>query len=229
MKQNNDSNSPKHAAKVIATATAEMLGNQTPHLPPATIPAIPSEGNNGAIIDFSALRLPTNYGETLGVKKMIVRVPINVPNKAEFFRAHPDEAWRYPALIYEYKEESESYLFTQPMAAALPGLVRPVVLHTCIDRRNNPFFLPVPLPNEDGIRNSWHESRMQALLLAETQWVRMIANKPVGGYDVLVARAPLPEPEWPDITLNGLLNIAFNNRIISDPSHPIVRKLMGEV
>lgn len=228
MKQSNNSNSAKQAEKVIAAAIAEMAGNQAPHSSTEAFPLAPSADSTRRI-DFAALRLPTNYGETLGVKKVIMRVPVKVPGKSEFFRAHPEEAWRYPALLYDYKEESESYLFTQSMAAGLPGLVRPVVLHTCIDRQNNPFFLPVPLPNEEGIRNPWHESRLQALQVAETNWVRIVANKPINGYDVLVARAELPEPEWPDITLDGLLNIAFNNRIISDPSHPIVRKLMGEV
>lgn len=179
-------------------------------------------------IDFAALRLPTNYGDTLGVKKMLLRVPVKNPNKAEFFRAHADEAMRYPALVYENKEESETYLLTPEMGAILPGLARAVILHTCIDRQNNPFFVSVPLPNEDGVRNSWHESRAQALTVAETQWVRMVANKAVGGYDVLVARAPLPAPEWPDSTLDELLKIAFRNHIISDPGHPLIRKLLGD-
>lgn len=187
----------------------------------------PSQSASTPGFDFSALRLPTNYGESLGVKKMILRVPVKKPNKAEFFRIHSDPAFRFPGLILEMKEDNETFLLTPEMGDALPGLSRPVQIHTAVDRQGNVFLIPVPLPNEEGIRNPWHESLAQAVAMAENQWIRIVANKSVGGYDVLVAQASLPEPIWPDLGLEDLLKIAFRDRIISTPDHPVVQRLLG--
>ena len=49
------------------------------------------------------------------------------------------------------------------VAQEMGGLVRPVQLRAAIDRQNNVFLIPVPLPGEDGSRNPWHESLAQAV------------------------------------------------------------------
>jgi hypothetical protein len=109
----------------------------------------------------------------------------------------------------------------------LAELLRPAMLHTAIDRRNNVFLIPVPLPGPDGRRNSWHQSLAEVVATAETKWVRSVANKSVGGYDMLVAQAALPEPEWPDATFEELVRIAFRERLIQDSDHPVVTQLLG--
>jgi len=189
----------------------------------------PSQPTDAADFDFNALSLPTNYGETLGVKKMILRVPVKRPNKAEFFRVHPGQDFRRSFLILELKEDNETFLLTPQMGSALPGLSRAVMIYTAIDRQGNVFLIPVPLPNEDGVRNSWHESLAQAVAEAEIHWIRIVANKFVGGYDVMVAQAPLPEPDWPEMTMEELLKIAFRGKIINSLDHPVVQKLLGAV
>ena len=40
---------------------------------------------------------------------------------------------------------------------------------------------------------------------------------------------PLPEPEWPELSLRELLRIAFKDKMIDDLGHPVLRKLRGEV
>lgn len=65
--------------------------------------------------DLNALRLPQNFGESLGVKRLITRVPVRKPLKTEFFRVRSGEAWRLQTMILELKEESETFL-------VLPGL-----------------------------------------------------------------------------------------------------------
>jgi hypothetical protein len=54
-----------------------------------------------------------------------------------------------------------------------------------------------------------------------------VANKHVGGYDMLVAQAVLPEPEWPDVTFDELMQIAFRERLIQGSDHPVVTQLLG--
>lgn len=135
--------------------------------------------------DLNALRLPQNFGESLGVKRLITRLPVRKPLKAEFFRVRTGEAWHFQTMILEWKEEGETFLLSPEVWDFVPELLRPAILHTAIDRRNNVFLIPVPLPGPDGRRNSWHQSLAEVVAMAETKWVRSIANKAVGGYDDL--------------------------------------------
>lgn len=188
-----------------------------------------ASGNSSLIpgLDLDALRLPQDFGGTLGVSRQLTRVPVRKPSKTEFFRVRPGEDWRLQTMILELKEEGETYLLAPAVWDALPGLVRPAVLHTAIDRRNNVFLVPVPLPGPDGRRNSWHESLAGILQRAETEWVRCVANKAIGGYDLLVAEAELPEPQWPKESFRELVGIAFRGRVIETFDHPLISQLQG--
>ncbi|WP_153146434.1 hypothetical protein [Dechloromonas sp. H13] len=177
--------------------------------------------------DLNALRLPQNFGEALAVKRLITRVPVRKPLKTEFFRVRPGEAWRFQTMILELKEERETFLLAPAVWEAVPELLRTAMLYTAIDRRNNVFLIPVPLPGSDGRRNPWHQSLAEVVAMAESNWVRSVANMQVGGYDMFVAEAELAEPEWPDITFPELVQIAFRERLIDSPEHPVITQLRG--
>lgn len=179
--------------------------------------------------DLNALRLPQNYGEALTVKRQITRVPVRKPSKADFFRSHPDSTWQLPIMVLELPEEREIYLLSPDVWDLLPELQRTVLLVTAVDRRGNAFLIPIPLPGPDGRRNSWHDSLAAVVKAAEKNWVRIIANMNIGGYDMLVAEADLGEPVWPDISFDELVEIAFRGKIIDSPSHPVLQQLMGAI
>ncbi len=46
----------------------------------------------------AALRLDPSYGETVGVRRHLTTVPVRKPNRQEFFRVHPDAAFRLRLL-----------------------------------------------------------------------------------------------------------------------------------
>ncbi len=177
--------------------------------------------------DLDALRLPQNFSEALGVRKLITRVPVRKPQKTEFFQVRADENWRFQTMTLELKEEGETYILKQTLWDVIPELLRPTMLHTAIDRRNNVFLIPVPLPGSDGRRNPWHESLNSAVSTAETSWVRSVANMKLGGYDLLVATSKLADPEWPSVTFRELVEIAFRDRVIESIDHPVIRQLLG--
>lgn len=178
---------------------------------------------------FSSLRLSQDFGQTLGVKKVLTMVPVVKPTKDRFFRTHGSPNWVYPAWILENKATGETYIVSEEVASVLGGLVRAVELYTAIDRQNNVFFIPIPLPGPNGVRNPWHESLLQAVMRAKLVWLRITANKDLGGYEIFEAAAKLPEPIWPDTTLDELLAIAFRGRIITTPDHPVVQEKLGGV
>jgi hypothetical protein len=70
---------------------------------------------------------------------------------------------------------------------------------------------------------------LEAIELATRSWVRVAANMSAGCYDVYRAGGQLSEPEWPDLTFQAILRIAFKGRFIDSLDHPVLRQLRGEV
>ncbi len=192
-------------------------------------PSNQTQANTTPPSDLKSLRLPANYGATLGVKKLLTNVPVGKSKKLQFFRTHLSEDMTFPAMILENKESRESYLVVPEVAQEISELVRPVALHAAIDRQNNVFLIPVPLPGEDGSRNPWHESLAQAVEYAKLKWIRITANMHAGSYDVYEAQNELPEPEWPAHDIDALVQVAFRGKIVTSLDHPIVQSLLGRI
>jgi len=191
---------------------------------PETTPSLAPAGFN-----LNALRLPANYGATLGVKKLLTTVPVGKPKKSQFFRTHTSNDMTFLAILLELKESRESYLVMPNVAQELSELVRPMQLNAAIDRQNNVLLIPVTLPGETGTRNPWAESLAQAVDHAKLKWIRIAANMSMGGYDVYEAEGALPEPEWPAHDIEALVEVAFRGKIITSLDHPIVQSLLGKV
>ena len=63
--------------------------------------------------DPAALRLPQDFTETASVKKLLETIPVDKFNKQDFFRTHPDPAYRIDSVgLLELKDERERYLVT---------------------------------------------------------------------------------------------------------------------
>jgi len=213
----------------IATTTSTPSTTTAPTMsaPTASTPA--SQPLSSASAALKSLRLPPNYGVTLGVKKLLTLVPVGKPKKPQFFRTHADAEMTFSAMLLEQKESRESYVVLPNVAQEISELVRPVQLHAAIDRQNNVFLIPVPLPGEDGTRNPWHESLAQAVDYAKLKWLRITANMHAGGYDVYEAEGVLPEPEWPAHDIDTLVEVAFRGKIITSLDHPVIQTLLGKI
>jgi len=84
-----------------------------------------------------------------------------------------------------------------------------------------------PIP-EDGNHNTWNQSQRQIAEMAEKSWVRMSSNQATQSYEAIVAQGEIPEPAWPDLSFQEILEIAFGStHIIEDREHPALRKLWG--
>ncbi len=180
-------------------------------------------------LDLNALRLPQNFGENLGVRKVLTHVPVSKPSSDRFFRVHPSIAKQFDAFIYEDKATKDVYVVMPGLAEVFGRLARPVILHLAVDRRGNPFLIPVPLPSANGSRNPWHESLAQAVDKAKKDWVRIASNMSAGVYDVYVATATLPPPDWPDKSIDEIVQIAFDGKIVETVDHPVVQGLQGKI
>jgi len=188
------------------------------------------EGNldeENGIFNFDELRLPQDYSDIVGVKKALITVPVRKPHRQEFIRVRPGDAWRFETVVLELKEERETYLVDSKLWGNLPGEIIPKVLFLAINRQGTLKIWPVRLPGEDGRHDHWNRSALEAAKRAETRWVRVAANMNLGAYEVFEASADFSEPEWPDFTLQKILEIAFKNQIIKSEDHPIIKRLRG--
>jgi hypothetical protein len=125
------------------------------------------------------------------------------------------------------KEERKTYMIAPNMRDVLMDEVKAYRLYLTSTRQGVITFIPVPLPDIDGRANQWHESLMRVCDLATREWVRMVADMGLGGYQTYTASGDIPEPEWPDKPMNELLRIAFQGRYIDSEDHAVVRQLYG--
>jgi hypothetical protein len=189
-----------------------------------------SNTNTPDDFNLDALRLKQDFNETLGVKKMLTRVPVRKPNKTDFFRVHPGEEYRMDVGIVELKETQETFLVMPDMMQE-PGvyeLVQPARIVTYINRQGVIALWPLKL-ERDGKLNPWHESALEAARLAEEQWISLRADMSLGAYQIFVATAELPEPEWPEHTFSELVRLGFKGLIVDKPDHPLIQQLTGAV
>ncbi|MDB4409322.1 hypothetical protein N9235_00710 [Gammaproteobacteria bacterium] len=174
-----------------------------------------------------SLRLSQDFSANIGVKKAIISVPVRKPDRQWFIRTHPAEDMRLETAVLELKDDREIYLVSPEMRSELPGEVAPKVLMTTISRQGVLFLWPLRLPGEDGRLDEWGRSALEVARMASDQWIRVSANMSLGAYDSFIATGDLPEPEWPDMDLQKILKLAFRDRYIDSPEHPVVERLRG--
>jgi hypothetical protein len=177
--------------------------------------------------DLSTLRLGQSYMDT-GVKKLLTTVPVRKPNRQDFVRVHSGDDYRLtPAAIIELKEDREVYLVPPEIASEIPGEFGAATLYTTINRQGVPHLWPVKLPGPDGRYNEWHRSAAEAAERAMKRWVRVTASMSLGAYEIFEAIGDIPEPEWPELCFEEVLQVAFRDRYVNSLDHPLIRRLRG--
>lgn len=180
--------------------------------------------------DAAKLRLSQGMPAALGVKKLTTTVPIRKPSKEWFSRCHHDPAYRLETGVLELKEDGEIYLVQPSLWDQLAGesTFGPRLFVTSINKQGTLFLWPIRLPSADGRHDEWSKSSMEAVIIATTSWVRVQANMNLGAYEVSEATGKLGDPEWPKLSFNDILRIAFRDRYIDTLDHPVLKRLRGE-
>jgi len=154
-------------------------------------------------------------------------VPIQKPSKQQFVRVHPDAEYRFPTVVLELEETREHYLVAPNMRPELDGEYRRTVLMLAVHRgTQSPFLWPLKV-STDGKENTWNDSALLAAEAAKDTWVRVKSDQASGTYHVIRAEGILDEPYWPDMDMNEIVRLAFKDRLIDSPDHPVVAKLRG--
>ena len=176
--------------------------------------------------NLEAIRLPQNFGESSGIKKLLTTVPVRKPNKTLFIRTHPE--FRMDVSLLEYGYEKDLYVVPYELVLEAGVQTKPTRLVLAVDRHNTAFIWPLTLPDsETPLR--WHTSAMEADVEAQERWIRIEANKALGAYEFRPAENQFDKPTWPDVPWNQLVGIAFKKKIIDKFDHIILQKLRGEI
>jgi hypothetical protein len=175
------------------------------------------------------LKLTQDFADEAGVKKLITTIPVRKPDRHWFFRINPDPNYQLTVATIELKVERETYIVLPTIAPELQGDIKTQKLFVGINRQKVLFVWPITLPGPDGKTNVWHQVALEAAQLATQEWIRLVANMDLGAYDILEAAANLGEPQWPDLTMQDIVNTAFKNKVISDTNHPVIQQLLGAV
>lgn len=178
--------------------------------------------------DPASLRIGAEYASGLGVKKVLLTIPIRKPNKTEWFRVRPGDDWRLETTVFETEGLGGStYIVTPSLRDEFGANLAAAVLLTCINRAGDLFLWKIKLPGPDGRANPWTESALGCASEAEKRWCRMVANMTAGNYDVFTSVAGWPEPKWPDVEFPAILKTAFRDRLIDSADHPALLELRG--
>ena len=186
------------------------------------------EGKKKEKTDFSKFRLPTNSLGSPVAHKVLLRVPVSKPSKQQYVRVCSDENYHFECAILKLEDDDRPYLISHNIASAVAQDIKQVILKLGIDRQGNIFLWPIPPTPEDASENTWNQSQRQVAEMAETSWIRLTSNRALGCYEPMVAQGEIPEPTWPDHTLEEILEIAFGStHLIADREHPALLKLWG--
>jgi hypothetical protein len=186
---------------------------------------------NGAPVSFDllSLRMTQDFGSMVGVKKVITTIPVHKPHKQDFVRIHPGDDYQISTAVIEMKEDRETFLIAPELWNELPGEIIPKIFLTGMTRQGVLFLWPIRLPNADGRHDNWNRSALEAAELAKRKWVKVVSNMSLGGYEVYGATGDLPDPEWPDLSFEEIMRVAFKDRYIQTMDHLVIRRLNGEI
>jgi hypothetical protein len=156
-------------------------------------------------------------------------IEVRKPHASEFIRVRPDEGFRFTtsllAMDSSTKRRSELYLLHPQfeIPPALSHFVHDYLLAQAITLERVPFLYWIKHSD-----TTWYDSAVEAMNVAQTKWVHVIAAADKQAYVVEPASDDLPDPTWPALTFRDFLERAFAARTVRDLQHPVVRKLLGK-
>ncbi|HJZ53633.1 MAG TPA: hypothetical protein VKE74_01665 [Gemmataceae bacterium] len=211
-------------------------GMPTDRDPPTDFPfgaRVPSDSTSAPDpFDVGRLRLPADDDAALGVRELLVTIPYRKPSKEQFIRVHPDPAFRCTGGLIELKDDdSESYWVDPslwPYLADEPTFGRRLVV-TAVTRQGAVFLWGLRLPGTDGKTPDWVTIPLEAAKAAESRWVKLFWDQSQRRHRIKVSEHLADEPQWPTQTFPELLRLAFKDRVITTPDHPVLKRLRGEV
>ena len=176
--------------------------------------------------DFSKFALSQNFGSQIKVTQRLTTVPVRKPSRTQWFQIHPK--YKLDVLLLKYGDSGEDYYLVEPsLAHQVADLAQAFRLVVGVDMHGVVFVWSLRIPDPERAMN-WHLSALEAASHAEIQWTRMHAHMNLGAYEIHTAEGITDELKWPEMLMDGILEIAFKNKIIDRLDHFVLQQLRGE-
>jgi hypothetical protein len=169
--------------------------------------------------------------EDYGAEEVMLSLDVRRPRPKEYFRVHPDPAYRLdaPLLMYEAAMDRVFYWVAPHMRAPLADYVVPYRLFTCSSKVSPTFLWAAKLPIAGNSGRKWAESGLRCAVAAMSSWGKLKSSPEGGGYIWMQAKASHPDPVWTDKPMEELIQLGFGENIINSPDHLVVKMLEGDV
>jgi hypothetical protein len=172
-------------------------------------------------------RLTENFiGGAVGIK-LPTKPSFGKLSKQRFSRVHPGDDYKFPIYVVEDKESGEDYIATPDMVPHLGKMAQPKILRLAVDNAGTPKLIAQPIVDQSARTTLWTTTMLEAIERAESEWVRIESNMESQQYFVIVAASDLGEPNWPNQSMDKLIEAVFLGRVISDENHPLIHQLQG--
>src|SRR5215813_1286850 len=129
------------------------------------------------LIDLEKLRLPQNFQQHAGAKRVLDQLPVRKPHRQEFVRIRAGNEFTYQTLVLHLKTQSEIYLVAPNLWQELSRELTPMTFVLAANTFNDVFLWPLRMAIIDGRAESWSESALVAAGRAERKFVRLIPNQ----------------------------------------------------
>jgi hypothetical protein len=113
-----------------------------------------------------------------------------------------------------------------PLLASKPGLL---LVSGQVSRSGEVFLWPIRLTDPFGRPDYWSLTAREAVETAKTRWTRNTSDMNRGRYRVYTSGVDLAPVQWPSLSPEEIIELAFGDRMIEDIDHPILRRLRGEL
>jgi hypothetical protein len=175
-------------------------------------------------LDLGNMRIdPATHAQAVGIKAMSVRV--GRPDTQDMFRVHADPAFTVDTYLLHMTQDRDMFFVAKPLwaDARVRRELRLYRLFYYCQLSGLVGIWAVPLPDEAGNHNPWHESAMAVAELAKRQWVRILSG--TRGYSIITDESVEDSPVWPAMTFQDVINTAFRAKTITDLDHPKLKQL----
>jgi hypothetical protein len=158
-----------------------------------------------------------------------------IAHAKDFTRLHPSDDYWSPELCFvsvpiKGQKKDLLHLIDEDLALQFvsSGKVQRFALALATKPHDVFFLCHIPTRNTD---NAWNLSNLQACSFARTRWVQASsrAEENVEAYKVDFAKDEdaFPEPKWPKLSLEQLIDVTFAGRVIDHETHPALLRLIG--
>jgi len=188
--------------------------------------------------EFDLSRFKSKRGAVGTIEVLPTALPHHkVAQAKDFVRLHPDEEsyWSEELCFVNVpiKGQKRDTLHLIDEELAMRYLPSGAISRCRLALAAKPYdvFFLAEVPSQNLEENLWNATNIQGCMQAKTSWVKLVSlkdeNKDMYRIVPALDQDSLPEPHWPSQSLNKLITLTFEGRMIMAPDHPGLLRLRG--